>query len=95
MRERAAPYVRVLSQPGRGAPGPASIHQRRIRARRQGFRIFDPSLRADHLGRLASAGIDAAAAERTGQFELLNWEDAYFRGGHFDKHSMPALMAAA
>jgi hypothetical protein len=59
------------------------------------FRIFDPNLRADHLGRLASAGIDAAAAEPTGQFELLNWEDAYFRGGHFDKHSMLALMAAA
>src|SRR5438105_15090813 len=49
------------------------------------FHIVDPKLRAQHLLRLASAGIDVGTAEANGQFELLNWADAYLREGHFDQ----------
>jgi hypothetical protein len=49
------------------------------------FHIVDPKLRVEHALRLASAGIDVEAAEKSGQFELLNWADAYLRDGHFDQ----------
>jgi hypothetical protein len=44
--------------------------------------------RRDHVSRLAGVGIDARAAEGTGQLDLRNWEDAYFRDGHFDQHGL-------
>jgi MEDS: MEthanogen/methylotroph, DcmR Sensory domain len=56
------------------------------------FHIVDPALREEHLRRLASAGIDVAAVEQRGQFELRNWADAYLRGGHFDQDRMLALI---
>jgi hypothetical protein len=56
------------------------------------FHIVDPRLREEHLRRLASAGIDVAAAEQSGQFELRSWADAYLRGGHFDQDTMLALI---
>ena len=34
------------------------------------FYIVDPKLREEHLQRLESAGIDVAATEQSGQFEL-------------------------
>jgi MEDS: MEthanogen/methylotroph, DcmR Sensory domain len=56
------------------------------------FHIVDPRLREEHLRRLASAGIDVAAAEQSGQCELRSWADAYLRGGHFDQDRMLALI---
>lgn len=56
------------------------------------FHITDPQLRDDHKHRLASVGIDVAIAERSGQLEIRNWEDAYLRGGHFDQDAMLALI---
>jgi hypothetical protein len=56
------------------------------------FHIVDPKLRKEHLQRLASAGIDVAAVEQSGQFELRNWADAYLRDGHFDQNRMLALI---
>ena len=56
------------------------------------FHIVDPKLREEHLRRLESAGIDVAAAEQSGQFELRNWADAYLREGHFDQDRMLALI---
>jgi hypothetical protein len=56
------------------------------------FHIIDPELREEHLKRLMSAGIDVAGAERSGQFELRNWGDAYLRDGHFDQERMLALI---
>jgi hypothetical protein len=56
------------------------------------FHIVDPKLREEHLLRLATAGIDAIAAEQSGQFELRNWADAYLRDGHFDQNRMLALI---
>ena len=56
------------------------------------FHIVDPKLRVEHVRRLASAAIDVEAAEKSGQFELRNWADAYLRDGHFDQDRMLALI---
>jgi len=56
------------------------------------FHIVDPTLRAEHGLRLASAGIDVEAAKKSGQFELRNWADAYLRDGHFNQDRMLALI---
>jgi hypothetical protein len=56
------------------------------------FHIVDPKLRGEHRLRLASAGIDVEAAEKSGQFELRNWADAYLRDGHFNQDRMLALI---
>ena len=56
------------------------------------YHIVDPQLRDEHIRRLTSAGIDVAAAEQSGRFELRNWSDAYLRGGHFDQERMLALI---
>ncbi|HET8922457.1 MAG TPA: MEDS domain-containing protein [Candidatus Acidoferrum sp.] len=56
------------------------------------FHIVNPKLREDHLKRLKSAGIDVAAAEQSGRFELRNWADAYLRDGHFDQDRMLSLI---
>src|SRR5262245_54580820 len=40
--------------------------------------------RDEHIEKLASAGIDAAAMRQTHQLELRDWNDAYFAGGYFD-----------
>jgi hypothetical protein len=56
------------------------------------FHIVDPTLRAEHLRRLESAGIDVTAAQQSGQLELRNWSDAYLQDGHFDQDRMLALL---
>ena len=56
------------------------------------FHITDPALRHDHLARLNQAGIDTATAEARGQLEVLVWEQAYLRDGHFDQNRMLALI---
>ena len=56
------------------------------------FHIVDPELRDEHVQRLESAGIDVAAGQQSGQFELRNWADAYLRDGHFDQDRMLALI---
>jgi hypothetical protein len=56
------------------------------------FHIVDPTLRAEHLRRLESAGIDVTTAEKSGQFELRGWADAYLQDGHFDQDMMLALL---
>src|SRR2546422_4606583 len=55
------------------------------------FHVIDPKLREDHLRRLDSAGIDVTEAEKSGQFELCNWEQMYLREGCFDQDRMLAL----
>src|ERR1700687_5735535 len=56
------------------------------------FHIVDPTLRADHLRRLESAGIDVATAQKSGQFELRIWSETYLQDGHFDQDRMLALI---
>ena len=55
------------------------------------FHVVDPKLRDDHPRRLNSAGINVAEAEKSGQFELCNWEQMYLRNGYFDQDRMLAL----
>jgi hypothetical protein len=56
------------------------------------FHIVDPTLRAEHVRRLESAGIDVATAQKSGQFELRGWSEAYLQDGHFDQDRMLALL---
>ena len=49
------------------------------------FHIVDPELRAEHLKRLAEAGINVQEAMDTGQLEVRPWQDASLRGGRFDQ----------
>jgi hypothetical protein len=55
------------------------------------FHVVDPKLREDHLRRLNSAGISVTEAEKSGQFELCNWEQMYLQDGCFDQDRMLAL----
>ena len=56
------------------------------------FHIVDPARRDAHLQRLAAAGIDTAAAQQTGQFELRTWTEAHLRDGCFNQNRMRALI---
>ncbi len=53
--------------------------------------VVNPNQRHDHLRRLASVGIDPAAAEQSGQLEVRINTEAYLREGHFDKDRMLAV----
>src|ERR1700752_1456988 len=55
------------------------------------FHIVDPKLREDHLRRLTSAGIDVAAAQRSGRLELHDWSDTFFVDGAVDPERRLAL----
>lgn len=50
--------------------------------------ITDPKLRTDHLQRLKASDIDVAGPERTGQLEVLTWQEAYLRDNRFDASAM-------
>jgi hypothetical protein len=63
-----------------------------IEQRQKAFHIIDPDRRGDHFQRLQAAGIDVDAAEGSGQLEVLPWQEAYLRGGHFDQDAMLALI---
>jgi hypothetical protein len=52
--------------------------------------VVNPNQRHDHLQRLTAAGIDTAAAEQSGQFELKINTEAYIRDGRFDQDRMLA-----
>ncbi|MEA2602723.1 MAG: hypothetical protein QOF89_3715 [Acidobacteriota bacterium] len=63
-----------------------------IEQRQKAFHIIDPDRRGDHFQRLQGAGIDVDTAEGSGQLEVLPWQEAYLRGGHFDQDAMLALI---
>ena len=50
--------------------------------------VVGPEQHHNHLQRLAAAGIDAAAAQRNGQFELRTNTETYLRDGRFDQERM-------
>src|SRR5277367_3451915 len=50
--------------------------------------VVNPDQHRDHLQRLAAAGIDAGAAQQSGQFELRTNTEAYLRDGRFDQDRM-------
>jgi hypothetical protein len=45
--------------------------------------LVNPGQCSDHLQQLASAGIDAAAAQQAGQLEVRNNAETYLRDGRF------------
>ncbi len=53
--------------------------------------VVTPHQRADHLQRLAAVGIDAAAAEQSGQLEVRVNTDVYLPDGRFDPDRMIAV----
>src|SRR5437879_1273820 len=54
--------------------------------------IINPSLRREHAQRIAEAGIDAVRAEVEGQLEIIDWDEAYSRGGSFNPSAMLSLL---
>ena len=50
--------------------------------------VVNPDQRCEHLQRLAAAGIDTSAAQRSGQFELQTSTEAYLLDGRFDQDRM-------
>jgi hypothetical protein len=50
--------------------------------------VVNPGQQGNHLQRLAAVGIDTAAAQQRGQFELRTTTEAYIRDGHFDQNRM-------
>jgi hypothetical protein len=50
--------------------------------------VVHPDRCHDHLRRLAAVGIDAMAAERSGQFELRTNTETYLCDGYFDQDRM-------
>jgi len=50
--------------------------------------VVNPDQHGDHLQRLAAVGIDPAAAQRSGQFELRTNTETYLRDGRFDQDRM-------
>ena len=54
--------------------------------------IVNPMRRDEHVRQLRSAGIDVAAAQQNGQFDLLDWADVHLQGGSFDQHRTRALI---
>jgi hypothetical protein len=54
--------------------------------------ILDKEHREERLRQLTASGIDAAAAERSGQLEMRPWESAHLVGRRFDQHAMIALL---
>jgi hypothetical protein len=52
--------------------------------------IVNPDQRHNHLQRLVAAGIDPAAAQQNGQFELRTNSGTYLRDGRFDQDRMLA-----
>jgi MEDS: MEthanogen/methylotroph, DcmR Sensory domain len=53
--------------------------------------VLNPEQRQDHLRRLVAAGIDPAAAERSGQLELRTNTEVYLPDGRFDQDRMLAV----
>lgn len=57
--------------------------------------IVDPSRRDDHLARLASFGIDAAAGHESGQVAVADWSQTFFADGPFDPDRQLELLDQA
>ncbi|WP_257449664.1 MEDS domain-containing protein [Archangium lipolyticum] len=54
--------------------------------------ICDPCRRQEHLKYLEQMGIPTDDCTRTGQLEVLGWNEAYLKNGRFDSETMMALL---
>ncbi len=52
--------------------------------------VVNPEARQDHLQRLAKAGVDSTAHQKSGQLQIHNNTEVYLRDGHFDQDRMLA-----
>ena len=59
-----------------------------FQAGQKAIHVVNPEQREDHLQRLGAAGIDAAAAQQSGQLELRVNTDVYLPDGRFDPDRM-------
>jgi hypothetical protein len=66
-----------------------------IEAGEKAFHICAPHLKHDHLAHLETMGVPTRDCLRTGQLEVLGWDDAYLKEGRFDGDSMMALLEEA
>lgn len=57
--------------------------------------IVDPKTREAHMERLEHEGIPIEEAEQRGQLEVLPWQEAYIKDGHFDQFRMIETLKAA
>jgi len=63
-----------------------------LKAGDKAFQIVDTKQRAERLRRLRQSGIDADAAETSGQLEVRSWEASYLRGGRSNQQDMLTLI---
>ncbi|WP_224366726.1 MEDS domain-containing protein [Hyalangium versicolor] len=63
-----------------------------ISAGEKALHICNPEERHDHLHQLEAMGVPTADCTRTGQLEVLGWQDAYLKNGRFDGDTMMALV---
>jgi DcmR-like sensory protein len=66
-----------------------------IDAGEKAIHICDPNLKHDHLQHLERMGVPTDDCTRTGQLEVMGWNDAYLKEGRFDGDSMMALLEEA
>jgi hypothetical protein len=60
------------------------------------YHLIGADRQDDHVERLEAAGIDTAAFQRSGQFELHGWDETYFGGqGYFDPDRWLAVLEQA
>ncbi|WP_233262279.1 MEDS domain-containing protein [Vitiosangium sp. GDMCC 1.1324] len=69
-----------------------SYIQEGIASGEKAVHICDPNLRHDHLHRLETMGVPTHDCTRTGQLEVLGWNEAYLKDGRFDSETMMALL---
>lgn len=69
--------------------------QEGIQAGEKAIHICDPHERHSHLQHLERMGIPTADCTRTGQLEVLGWNDAYLKNDRFDGDTMMALIEEA
>jgi hypothetical protein len=56
------------------------------------FCVATPEMRVHILRELSVAGVEVTLAERRGQLEVKQWEEAYMRDGSFDQEAMLELI---
>jgi hypothetical protein len=55
------------------------------------IQVIDRYDRPERMRLLVESGIDADAAEQSGQLTILNWEETYLSGGRFDQQAVLEL----
>jgi hypothetical protein len=63
-----------------------------IDAGEKAIHICDPNQKHEHLKHLETMGVPISDCTRTGQLEVLGWNDAYLKEGRFDGDTMMALV---